>query len=305
MKKAIFVVIAFLLVAAAMIPAFADVYDRAWLGTTFTGVDTYYDQSMTIYAYKEGATAVVAVTVRNTNGTSRFNVTSVYAKFDWGNTYTSSQVSTTNQAPLQSGAMQVFFINFAVPNVTQASNLYRHSYTIYAGYTVKNATGTNWLTGTYQTSYNDFIVYSTDQAGAMDLARIIDNSSPPSGGWTSAKAKILWNEAENETGSGQAYYAEGDFTRAQQRFSAALSDINSAWSAEQDYTTALEDLQIGQIQAEINGMNAWASFLNGFSTLWVLIGIGWVLLGIGYIIKWLRTKRPEYVYPAPAPAAQA
>lgn len=292
MKKPIFVIIAFLLIAAAMIPAYADVYDRAWLGTSFTGVDAYFDQSMTIYAYKEGATAVLAVTVRNTNGTSRFNVTSAYVKFDWGSTYTSTQVSSTNQAPLPSGT-QVFFVSFTVPNATTASNLYRHSYTIFAGYTVKNATGTNWIPGTYQNSYNDFVVYSTDQADAMNLARIIDDSSPPSGGWTSAKAKILSNMANNETNSGQAYYAEGDFTRAKQRFSAALSDINGAMSAEQDYLTAYENLQIGEFQAEINSMNAWASFLNGFSTLWVLIGIGWVLLGIGYIIKWLRMRKPE------------
>jgi hypothetical protein len=299
MRKPIFVLIAFLLVAAALIPAYADIYDRAWIGTTFTGIDDYYGDG-TIFAFREGTTAVLAVTVRNTNTTSQFNVTSVYAKFDWGNTYASAQVSSTNQAPLGVGAMRVFFISFVVPNVTDVSNLYRHSYTIYAEYTVKNATGF-WLTGApiYQGFYNDFVVYSADQADAMDLARIIDNFSPPSGGWTSAKAKVLANRAVNETNSGWTYYDEGDFTRAKQRFAAALDDINSAWSAEEDYLIAYEELNIAEFQAEINSMNAWASFLNGFSTLWVLIGIGWVLLGIGYIVKWLRMRRPE----TPATAA--
>lgn len=291
MRKPIFALIAFLLVAAAMIPAYAGIFGSAWIGYTFTGTDTYYGDGA-IFAYKEGTTAVLAVTVQNTNGTTLFNVTSVSVKFDWGTTYTSTQVSNTNQIPLPSGTM-VFFVTFTVPNATAVSNLYRHSYTIFAGYSIKNATGTNWIAGTYQTTNNDFVVYSIDQADATDLDRILRTFSPPTGGWTSAKAKILANRALNETSSGRAYYAAGDFTRAKQRFAAALDDINSAWSAEEDYLIAYEELDIAEFQAEINSMNAWASFLNGFSTLWVLIGIGWVLLGIGYIVKWLRTRRPE------------
>jgi hypothetical protein len=300
MRKPIFVLIAFLLVAAALIPAYADIYDRAWIGNTFTGTDNYYGDG-TIYAFKEGTTAVLAVTVRNTNTTSRFNITSVYAKFDWGSTYTSAQVSTANPATLAVGATRVFFISFAVPNVTDVSNLYRHSYTIYAEYTVKNATGTNWLTGApiYQGFYNDFVIYSTDQADAMNLAQIVGTFNAPSSGWQSYRARILYNRAVNETNSGRLYYAEGDFASAKQSFAAALDDINSAWSTEEDYLTIQDELNTQEWQAEINGMNAWASFLNGFSTLWVLIGIGWVLLGIGYIVKWLRMRRPE----TPATAA--
>jgi hypothetical protein len=301
MRKPIIVIIAFLLVAAVMIPTHADITGHTWLGTVNNGsIDPYYDQSTHVYAYKEGAPAVVAITVTNNNATSAgkgFNVTSVYVSFDWGTTYTSSQVSTTNPIPLPYGQSRVFFVSFTVPNVTTTvSNQYQHSYTIYATYKWGNATVT--VSGTYMSiPYNDFVVYSEDQADAADLVKIIDNF--PSLTWQSAKAKILSNMADNETATGDFYYAEGDFANAKRSYSAALGDLNSAMSAEQDYLSIYEDLQIGEFQAEINGMNAWASFLNGFSTLWVLIGIGWVLLGIGYIIKWLRTKKPE------TPAAQA
>lgn len=301
MKKAIFVVIAFLLVAAALIPAYADVSTRTWLGTAYTGVDKYYDQSTTVYAYQEGTTAVVAVTVTNSNATSTkgFNVTSVYMSFDWGSTYTSTQVSAANPLQIAIGSSRVFFINFTVPNTTTASNRYIHSYTIYATY--KMANSSNYLlSGTYSHFYDDFVVYSTDQAAAMDLLRIITSFSAPT--WTSAQAQILSNMALNETSSGNAYYAEGNFTRAKESYTTALNDLNTALSDEQSYESMQQDLQTQTTQAQIASMNAYASFLNGFSTLWVLLGIGWVLLGIGYIIKWLRTKRPEAPAAPVAPA---
>ncbi len=294
MKKAIFVVMALFLVAAALIPAYADISTRTWLGTAFTGVDRYYDQSTTVYAYQEGTTAVLAATVQNSNATSvkGFNVTSVYVSFDWGPTYTSTQVSTANPASIAFDSSRVFFINFTVPKTTTASNLYIHSYTIYATYKMENSSNF-LLSGTYSHFYDDFVVYSTDQAAAMDLLRIITSFNASTPTWMSAQAQILLNMASNETRSGNIYYAEGNFTRAKESYSTALSDLNTALSDEQSYESMQQDLQTQTTQAQIASMNAYASFLNGFSTLWVLLGIGWVLLGIGYIVKWLRTKRPE------------
>jgi tetratricopeptide (TPR) repeat protein len=163
---------------------------------------------------------------------------------------------------------------------------------------MKNPANTSQiLSGKYSSSvYDDFVVYSSDQAAAMDLLRIINSFPAPT--WQSAQAAILANMAENETGSGSAYYSEGNFTRAEQCYSTALSDLNTALSDEQSYQTTLQDLHAGNMSARNAYVNAWASFFNGFSTLWVLLGIGWVLISIGYIIKVMRTRRPE----APPPA---
>jgi hypothetical protein len=299
MRKHIFVVIAFLLVAAALIPAYADISTPQWIGSTYKGTDTYYGDG-TITAYKEGTTAVLAVPVTESNKTTGFNVTSVYVSFDWGSTYYSTQVSAASPFSLLYQQTQVFFISFTVPQTTTASNLYRHSYTMYATYKMKNATNPyQILSGTYSSSiHNDFVVYSTDQADAMDLLRIINSFPTPT--WQSAQATILVNMAENETASGNAYYSEGNFTRAEQCYSTALNDLNTALSDEQSYQTMLQDLQTGNMSARNAYLNAWASFLNGFSTLWVLLGIGWVLISIGYIVKVMRTRRPEA--PAAAPA---
>jgi len=295
MKKPILAIIAFLLVAVALIPAYADITSRSWIGATYIGYDNYYRAD--IIAYKTGSTAVLITTVKNPNATSvtnTINITSVYVTFDWGTTYSSNQLA--KPVRLKPQESYVFAINFTVPDTTEASNLYRHTYTIYADYTFKNLSSVNqWLTGkwTWFPTTPDFVVYSTTQADAMDMARIIDGTSPPSGGWRSAKAQILWNKAENETDSGWVYYAEGDFTRAKQRFSTALDHINQAWDAEEAYLTVWEEIDIQESQARIRNLDAITSFFNGLSTMWVLFGIGWVLLGIGYIVKYLRAKRQE------------
>jgi hypothetical protein len=299
MRKLIFIIIAFLLVAAVLIPAYADIGTPQWIGPTYKGTDTYYGDG-NVTAYEEGATAVLAVPVSESNVTTGFNVTNVYVSFDWGSTYYSTQVSAASPFSLKYEQSQVFFINFTVPQTTTASNLYRHSYTIYATYKMKNAANASQiLSSKYSSSlYDDFVIYSTDQASAMDLLRIINSFRAPA--WESAQARILSYMAMNETSSGERYYAEGNFTLAKESYSTALSDLNTALSDEQSYQSMLQDLQAGNMSARNAYLNAWASFLNGFSTLWVLLGIGWVLISIGYIVKVMRTRRPEA--PAPAPA---
>ncbi|MBX5326500.1 MAG: hypothetical protein ACQXXH_05255 [Candidatus Bathyarchaeia archaeon] len=295
MKKPILAVIALLLVAAMVIPAHAEITGYTWLGAKYT-YDDYYNQW--IYGYKEGTTAVLAVWVRNnyTGPNARqINVTKVYVSFDWGEKYEAAQISSTNPfgVIIQAGTQRVLYVNFTVPSIAVASNMYTHAYTIYSDYKVKNATGTNWFSRTYESAiYQDFVVYSEDQATAVDLARIIDDYPMPSY-WRSTRAEILSNKAENETASARAYYQAGDFTHAKQRFATALDYLNQAWDAEEAYLTVWEELDMEETRAHIRYFDAMSSFLNGLSTMWVLLGIGWVLLGIGYIIKYLRAKRPE------------
>ena len=306
MRKPIFVLIALLLVAAALIPVYADIPSVVWLGTANNGaIDPYY--GIAVYAYQAGTTATLAVTVRNFTAppaVKGFNVTNVYVSFDWGSTYYSAQVGPTKQASLSLNTQteRTFFINFTVPSVTTASNLYPHSYTIFATYIYENSSNI-WVSGTpYTTFGNNFAVYSADQADAMNLRSIITTFQTSGVIYESAQAQFLVNMAKNETINGNNYYREGNFTLAKQTYTAALNNYNSAYSDEQSYQMMQQNLQTQTTQATIAQDNAFASFLNGFSTLWVLLGIGWVLLGIGYMIKWIRTRRPETPVPAAAPA---
>jgi len=296
MKKPLFVAIVSLLALATLVPVYADITDKTWLGTTYTGRDDYYDYD--VKAYESGTTAILAITVRNWEGFD-INVTSVYVTFDWDATFTSTQASTTNPETLEDHEVRVFFINFQVPNTTIASNLYRHSYTIVVEYSYPNATNPfQILTGEYDYFGDDFVVYSADQADAMNLVGIIGRFSPPSPyGWSSVRAQILWNRAMNETNSGQAYYRQGDFQAAKERFSTALDHINQAWNAEEAYLTVMEELNIRQIEANIKNLDSMANFFNGLSTMWILFGIGGILFSIGYIMKWSvharRHSKPE------------
>jgi hypothetical protein len=297
MKKPILAIAVFLTLAMTLIPTRADIPSSGltWLGTTYSGIDPYYDQSVTVYAYRTGTTAVLAVAVTNASSTigasNVINVTYVGITFDWGQTFNSTQVSESKPLPV-SGAVRVIFVNFTVPDTTVASNLYRHYYTVTVDYTSASKTNSSQiLRGSFSRSAQDFVVYSDDQADAMNLADIISTLPRPSK-WNSSQAQLLANQASNETATALLYYREGDFSAAKTSYSNALSDLNQAWSNEQSYLTTLEDLQTQVTQAQISKINATTSFLNGLSTMWILLGIGWVLLSIGYIIKWLR-RRPE------------
>jgi tetratricopeptide (TPR) repeat protein len=297
MKKPLFIAIVFLLTLATLIPVYADIYNWTWLGTTYTGWDEYYDDY--VNAYESGTTAVLAVTVRNTDG-HNITVTSVYVNMDWDDTHKSTQVNATNTETLDDGEVRVFFVDFKVSNTTVASNLFTHSYTIIVEYFFyPNASDPSLTkTGKYTEFGDDFVVYSADQADARDLIRIINRFSPPSPyGWSSVRAQILWNRAANETSNGEEYYRRGDFYEAKQHFSAALDHINQAWNAEEAYLTVQEELNIRQIEANIKNLDSMANFFNGLSTMWILFGIGGILFGIGYIIKWSvharRHSKPE------------
>lgn len=277
-RKAIVAITALALLTVMMIPAFADISNTTWIGYTFSGHDDYYGRD--VVAYETGTTAVLVVTLTNNAGPD-INISKVWVSFDWGSTYSSAQVSQNKTMILKNGNSYIFTINFTVPSTSVASNLYLHQYVV-------NATFTGAPAFTPRTG-NNFAVYSSDQADAMNLKRII--TSYPSLSFESAQAQILWNEAANETSTGDRYYIAGNFAAAKQSYSNALNDKNQAWAAEQSYLTMLQDLQIQQTQAQIRSLDAMTSFFNGLSTMWVLFGIGWVLLGIGYIIKHLRSKR--------------
>jgi hypothetical protein len=300
MKKLLFTAIVCLLLVVALAPVYAEITKKEWLGTTYKGDDDYYD--MEVNAYETLTTAVLAVTVKN-DKTFTINITKVYVTFDWRLNYTSVQVNATNPETLEKNEVRVFFINFQVPNISVASNLYTHSYTIVTEYFYPNATNPSQkLTGSYEFFDDDFAVYSADQADAVDLKRIIGTFSPPSTppGWQSAKARILWNKALKEKSSGIEYYRQGEFTRAEQSFSTTLDYIDDAWDAEEAYLTAKEELDFQKLEAEVRNLDAMSSLFNGLSIMWTYFGIGGILFGIGYIVKWLaHMRRPPKPPEAP------
>lgn len=64
---------------------YADITDKTWLGTTYTGPDEYYSPSPPrpdVNAYESGTTAILVITVKNPEEFD-INVASVYVTFNW------------------------------------------------------------------------------------------------------------------------------------------------------------------------------------------------------------------------------
>lgn len=292
-KPFLLVTILFLsaLASASMISsvrAATDIIDWwSWNGATYTGSDTFYGKD--IVAFEEGKTAVLFVGVKNVySGTKPINVSAVGVGFDWGTTYNSTQTTQASPVSVPPLETRVFAVSFTVPNASIASNLYLHDYKIYVEH-VNATTGPKKVVETWIEYLHYFAVYSVDQADAREMSRIISGMSMPS--FNSTTAKLLWSKATNETTLGGILYSQGDFAGAKAHYTTALSLRNQAISAEQATTGGIQDAELALIQAQAESFKAQASYLNGLSSMWVLIGVAAVLFAIGYIIRGFATLR--------------
>lgn len=271
-----FIVMSILFMAALVstlmvspVQAEGSILSRSWIGCSYRGYDMYYGAN--VYAYEEGSTAILAVTVHNHYGTP-IDVSAVKVGFDWGINYS---LTLEPVVEMQSGETRIFTVTFIVPSTTLASDLFLHGYTIYVEHTL----------GTMEELYYtppDFAVYSSVQADAKELYQIL--SAMPSYYFYSVKARLLMNKATNETNTGGILYSRGDFDGAKEHYQTALDLINQAFSAEEDRGMRRED-------AEIKQLESMANFFNGISTFSLVFGVATVLFAIGYIIRGLAILR--------------
>lgn len=291
MKKALALVA--LMLSVALTTAFivnsatAGVEDRTWLGSTLSwGTDDYYGKA--VNGYVEESNATLCVKVRNDYGLP-INVTEVIVGFDWNTNYTNTLAT---RARLANGEIRYFTITFTVPNVTVASNMYLHGYTIYLKHV--NSTGAlvqTMTTGTTYTSNPDFAVYSKDQMDARENARLNSQLNEPLWGFNSTAANILWRQAANETNIAETLYSLGDFVNAKTHYAAALSLKDDAFTVERSTTGGIQDAELNLLNAQARGFDAQANYFNGLYNMWILIGVAAVLFAIGYIIRGLGSLR--------------
>jgi len=272
----------------ANVRAATDIIDWwSWSGATFTGSDTFYGKD--IVAFEEGKSAILFVGVKNVySGTKPINVSAVGVGFDWGSTYNSTQTTQASPVSVLPLETRVFSVSFTVPNASSVSNLYLHDYKVYVEH-MNATTGAKKIVETWIEYYHYFAVYSRDQAAAREMSRIISGMREPE--FNSTTAKLLWTKATNETTLGGILYSQGDFAGAKTHYGTALSLRNQAISAEQTTTGGIQDAQLTLIQAQAESFKAQASYLNGLSSMWVLIGVAAVLFAIGYVIRGFATLR--------------
>ena len=274
----------------------AEIESTSWLGSFYTwGTDSYYKEAFDkdrVYGYKEGSTATLLVEVEN-HLTKLMNVSAIIVGFDWGVNYTTTLAS---PVALKAGETRFFNVTLTVPDTTVASNLFLHGYTVY----VKHVNATGGIAGTMTKAYTStrlFAVYSEDQADARELSKIISEISAPIGGFNSTAANLSWAKAENETAIAETLYEQGDFAGAKTHYGKALDYIDQAFDTEESLSGGIQDAELALVNAQAESYKATANYLNGLSSMWVLIGVAAVLFAIGYIIRGFAALRK----PTPPP----
>jgi len=263
----------------------AEIESTSWLGSFYTwGTDTYYGKA--VYGYEENTQATLLVETENHLATL-MNVSAIIVGFDWSKNYTTTFSSPVS---LTAGETRFFTVTLTVPNASDVSNLYLHGYTVY----VKYVNSTGGLVGTMTLAFTSnplFAIYSKDQADAREISKIISGISPPTDGFNSTAAKLSWAKANNETTIAGTLYRQGDFAGAKTHYSKALEYINQAFDIEEALSGGIQDAQLALIEAQAKSYEATANYLNGLSSMWVLIGVAAVLFAIGYIIRGFAALR--------------
>jgi tetratricopeptide (TPR) repeat protein len=257
---------------------------RDWIGCAVKGYDPYYDKD--VFAYKTGSTAILVVTT--TADYRPINVSNVIVSFDWGRNYS---VSFDPPIKVPRYESRVFTVTLSVPDTSEASNLFLHSYTIFVEHVNNTIEPKRVLKDeTFRNVYTpDFAVYSTDQAEAQELSQILSEMPEPSYYYYyyyyySNEARLLCLRADNETAAGNLSYVKGNFLDAKMHYQNALDLIAQAYSAAASFASKYDTAMLRQYESTAN-------VFSGLSTAMTLIGIATLLFGIGYIIKYIGTLR--------------
>lgn len=234
-------------------PAEASVSDYDWLGQVHY-YDPYWVSPSPITVFIENSNAKLMVEVHNDLFPSApLNVSAVKVWLDWNQNYSSTEASVTTPLVIQPGLYRTFTISFTVPPTSTASNLVKHSYTVYIEQ-ANATTGPKQITLHSSQHVTDaFVVYSTIQQDAQNLYDELYLINPTSGSWTfqSDEAGRLWSSGTLEYQLGERNHKVGNFSNARTYYETALQNLYEALSTETSYQTNLENLDILDKQAQI------------------------------------------------------
>jgi hypothetical protein len=299
---------------------------KAWIDSVnWIGEFHYYDPYWGTYslrAFEEGTTAQLAVRVYNNWGYN-LNVSAVIVYMDWNQNYSSVQASETTPSVMPQYTYRTFLITFTVPDITIASNLYSHGYTVYVEYL--NATGHKRPFDDWSFS-SGFYVYSNEQKECMrlyDEVQAMFDTYGSSPYFDSNNASVMWREGymlEQLAYDGHRY---GSFVDAMNYYDDALDKMNTALGLESDYDLwweqyydadsqawdalylAEEQAYVLNLEAEANATimegEAIATNASARNTLaqaaltqsyaWIVFGIGFIVFGVAAVV-WAN-KRPR------------
>lgn len=330
MRKTFVVLLSVLLVTLASMPMIrpAQAHINQW-----TWLPPYIDKVNGSYViYKHGSTVQFKVPVENDLYANGLNVSKVVISFDWGGA-SSNKTLDLSASPVQIGWNEIytFTVSF-VANATEAiSSAWQHTYTVYVEHV--NATGGS-VTPPLSRDWDffggankwKFIVYSTDQADALDLQTKYNSyvSSYPLSYFTDTDARQLAGQAQIEGAMASSDYADRqDYASAKSRYQTALNLYSQALTAEKNYQATLQNATLNTtltaneaalINAKANQTRANATLVEanaavitanatkiqaeaaltkayGFYFIGLGFALGWSFIGIGVIIYALRKPK--------------
>jgi len=225
-------------------PAQAHINQWTWLPPYVNKVDGSY------VTYKDGSTAQLKLPVYNDVAGADYglNVSKVIISFDWGGASSNKTLNlSTSPVKLAWHQTYTFTVSF-LANATEAvSSVWQHTYTIY----VEHVNATGGPVGTLSRAWDyfgglnkwKFIVYSTDQADALDLNTELESyiSTYPWDEFNSIEAQQLAQQAEIHEAMGDTDYTRGEYASAESHYQTGLSLYSQAITAEKDYQTTIQD----------------------------------------------------------------
>jgi hypothetical protein len=289
MRKMPAILFGFLVVASVSMstisPAQADIQQFSWLPPyTYRGSEYwFYDSS--IVGYEHGATVTLRVPVKG-DYSPYMNVTAVSLVFDTGFNVTLNY--TANPVKIDYDETHLFDVSFTA-NVTELSNLWAHTYTIYVKYDFP-------FTDTWTEEwdrwwpYYRFVVFSTEQSEAMELKDEYDTIEAYWEYFESVEGRLLAHEAEVEGEIGYDDLYRWDFANAKTHYQNGIDLWEDAFAAEEDWLTTYQEAMLNATkneadaaltEADAAARSADAS-MNQFY-VWILVGLGMILTGIGVI----------------------
>jgi tetratricopeptide (TPR) repeat protein len=304
MRKKLAVLFSLVLVTlistSAISSAQADIEEWTWL-------PSYIQKDGNRVVYRHGSTASLLVIVENDlPADALMNVSKVIIAFDWGQNKTLDL--SANPKQIEHGQKGFFTVSFIADATEAISSEYAHEYVVYVEYV--NATGA--VVGTLSKNWNafgpwKFVVFSTDQADALDLSEEYDfyYSAYPSYYFTSVNASQLRGQAVIEASLGDMYYARGEYALAKTQYQMALNLFSQALAAEKEWATRVAE---ANLNATLTGAAANMTIANARlreadaamkeadailnqSYAWILFGLGFVFMGIATIIY--AAKKPK------------
>ena len=239
-----------------------------------------------IVGYEHGATVTLRVPVENDNYGPYMNVTAVSLVFDTDFNITLDYTATP--VKIDFGEKHYFDVSFTA-NVTETSNLWAHTYTIYVKYDFP-------FTGTWTVYWNSwspsyrFVVFSTEQVEAMELEDEYDTIEAYWEDFESVEGRLLAHEAEVEGNIGYNYLYRWDFANAKTHFQNGIDLWEDAFAAEEDWLTTYQEAMLNATKNEADAALTEAdaaarsadAAMNQFY-VWILVGLGMILTGIGVI----------------------